>query len=305
MAIERIHNGMGVFSIASPDGVVRADVVPALGGIVSSLRLDGDRECLFRHDGFWDPASQETRGGLPLLFPICGRLLKNGTPGLYHVGKRPYILPIHGFAMRRSWTVADASRPDTLRLSLADSEESRKIYPFAFELELLYFVSAAGFSCRLSVRNAGNSPMPYYAGFHPYFLVPPIGNGAEAGVFEARPRARHLYNESKSDLVGSAPPPSFPMSIADDQINGLLLEMGEDNETEIRFSDGLSIRQTASALFRFRQFHAVPGQPFFCDEPWMAPPGSMNRPGAARVLAPGQSETGAILISTRRINRTL
>ena len=300
MTPESMHDGFRVFSIASPDGSARADVVPELGGIVSSLRLGDHRECLFRHDGFWDPSSRETRGGIPLLFPICGRLLKNGTPGLYQVGHRPCVLPIHGFAMRRPWKVADASRPDALRLRLADSEETRAIYPFAFELELFYSVSSEGLRCRLAVRNAGEDPMPYYAGFHPYFLTPPPGGGKEQTVFEARARGRFQYNDSKTDVVGSAPPPAFPVSVSDERVNGLLLDMDEANETQIRFPDGFGIRQSASPLFRFRQFYTLPDQPFFCDEPWMAPPGSLNRPGASRVLAPGQTETGEILVSAAR-----
>ena len=297
MAPESIQNGIRVFTIASPDGAARADVVPELGGIVSSLRLGDGRERLFRHGGFWDPASTETRGGIPPLFPICGRLLANGTPGLYRVGGRPYRLPIHGFAMRRPWEVADISRSDALRLRLADSEETRAIYPFAFDLELIYSVSVEGLSCRLTVRNAGAVPLPYYAGFHPYFLTPPPGGGKEQTVFEARPRMRHVYDETKTDVVGSAPPPVFPISIADESVNGLLLEMGADNETMIRFPDGFGIRQTASPLFRHRQFYTLPDQPFFCDEPWMAPPGSLNRPGAARVLPAGQSESSDVRIS--------
>ena len=300
MAHANIQNGIGVFSIASPDGGARADVVPELGGIVSSLRLDGGRECLFRHDGFWDPAAPETRGGIPPLFPICGRLLASGTPGLYRVGDRPYRLPIHGFAMRLPWEVADASRPDALRLRLADSDETRAIYPFAFELELLYSVSAEGLSCRLTVRNAGAVPLPYYAGFHPYFRTPPPGGGKEPSAFEARPRARHVYDETKTGLVGSAPPPVFPMSIADESVNGLLLEMGADNETRIRFPDGFGIRQTASPAFRYRQFYTLPDQPFFCDEPWMAPPGSLNRPGAARMLPSGQAESADVRIAAAK-----
>ena len=202
--------------------------------------------------------------------------------------------------MRRPWEVADASRPDALRLRLADSEETRAIYPFAFELELFYSVSSEGLRCRLAVRNAGEEPMPYYAGFHPYFLTPPPGGGKEQTVFEARARGRFQYNDSKTDVVGSAPPPAFPVSVSDERVNGLLLDMDEANETQIRFPDGFGIRQSASPLFRFRQFYTLPDQPFFCDEPWMAPPGSLNRPGASRVLAPGQTETGEILVSAAR-----
>jgi len=299
MAQESIIHGSRVFSIASPDGAVRADIVPALGGIVASLRLGG-RECLFQYPWFWDPRTEELRGGIPPLFPVCGRLLKEDVRGLYHVEGRPFVLPIHGFSMRFPWEVSDASRPDALRLRLVDSEKSRSMFPFAFELDLLYSASAEGLSCRLAVRNVGGDPMPFYAGFHPYFLTPPPGAGKEQTLFAAHPRNRHLYNATKTDLVGSAPPPAFPMPVSDVDVNELLLEMGDDRRTTLRFPDGFVLRQDASPRLRFRQFYTLPDHPFFCDEPWMAPPGSMNRPGAAHVLLPGKSETCEILLSAGR-----
>ncbi|MGD9611338.1 MAG: aldose epimerase [Kiritimatiellia bacterium] len=300
MATERIHAGCRVFSIVSPGGETRADVVPELGGLVSALRLGGLAEALFRYPWFWDRHTEELRGGLPPLFPVCGRLLQDGVRGQYRVGDTPYVLPIHGFSMRHPWDVVDAARPDALRLRLTDNVATRAIYPFAFELDLLYSVSAAGLSCRLAVRNAGSAPMPYYAGFHPYFLTPPPGAGKEQTLFAARPVNRHLYNAAKTDLVADTRPPAFPMPIAAVDVNELLLELGDDRDTTLRFPDGVVLRQSASPLFRFRQFYTLPDQPFFCDEPWMAPPGSLNRPGAARVLAPGQTEAGEILVSARR-----
>ena len=300
MAQEHVQEGCRVFSIVSSDGATRAEIVPELGGIVASLRLDGLAEALFRYPWFWDRATEELRGGLPPLFPVCGRLLQDGVRGQYRVGDRPYVLPIHGFAMRHPWEVVDAARPDALRLRLTDNAATRAIYPFAFELDLLYSVSAAGLSCRLAVRNAGNAPMPYYAGFHPYFLTPPPGAGKEQTLFAARPVNRHLYNSTKTEIVADTRPPEFPMSIADVDVNELLLELGDDRDTTLRFPDGVVLRQSASPAFRFRQFYTLPDQPFFCDEPWQAPPGSLNRPGAARVLAPGQTETGEVLVSAAR-----
>lgn len=297
MAHEQIQHGIPVFTIAAGAGEVRAEIVPALGGIVSSLRF-GPREVLFRHPWFWDADPPELRGGIPPQFPVCGRLMKDGVRGLYHVDGRPYVLPIHGFALRHPWAVADAARPDALRLRLADSAETRAIYPFAFELELLYSVSAAGLHCGLTVRNTGKSPLPYYAGFHPYFLTPPPGAGKEQTLFAARPRTRHLYNPTKTDLVATTRPPEFPMPVVGVDVNELLLELDADRDTTLRLPDGFKLRQSASPLFRFRQFYTLPDQPFFCDEPWMAPPGSLNRPGAARVLAPGQAETGEVLVAT-------
>ena len=302
MAQESNCNGIRLFSLVSTDGRTRADIVPELGGIVSSLLLPGPdgkpRECLFRYPWFWDPRTPELRGGIPPLFPVCGRLLKNGVRGLYHVGARPFVLPIHGFSMRLPWEVVDAGRPDALRLRLADSEPTRAMYPFAFELELDYVATPEGLSCGLTVRNRGDEPMPHYAGFHPYFATPPPGAGKERTLFAAQPRARHLYNAAKTEVVGAAPIPVFPMRVADVDVNELLLEVAAPGVTRLIAPDGFEIRQTASDLFRYRQFYTLPDEPFFCDEPWMAPPGSLNRPGAARVLPPGQSESGTIWIAS-------
>ena len=301
MAPDGNPTGIRVFSLASADGQTRADIAPELGGIVSSLILPGPdgrpRECLYRHVWFWEPDTPHTRGGIPLLFPICGRLLKNETPGLYHVDGKPFILPIHGFAMRLPWAVAAADAPDSLRLRLRDSAATRGQYPFAFELELFFHVSAAGFLCRLTVHNPGARPLPYAAGFHPYFATPPPGAGKEQTLFEVHSRARSVYNETRTDVVGSAPPPAFPRSIAGADVNALLLDVGARGDSRLLFPGGHALRQTASALFRHRQFYTLPGEPFFCDEPWMAPAGALNRPGGARLLPPGESESAEIRIA--------
>jgi galactose mutarotase-like enzyme len=209
-------------------------------------------------------------------------------------------LPIHGFAMRLPWEVVAAARPDALRLRLGDSVQTRAAYPFPFELDLSFAVSADGFSVRLTVTNTGPEPMPYYAGFHPFFLTPPPGAGKEQTRFEAHPQMRHFYNDAKTEVVGSAPPPSFPRSIADPDVNELLLDVGPRGDSRLAAPDGFEIRQTASGLFRYRQFFTLPDEPFFCDEPWMAPPGSLNRAGAARLLPPGQSEAAELRIASAR-----
>ena len=298
MASCRLQHGFRTYVLVSSDGRTRAEIVPELGGIVSSLTLPGPagpRECLFRQPWFWDSATEETRGGIPLLFPVCGRLEKDGESDAYAIDCRRFRLPIHGFAMRMPWSVAEDSAADTLRLRIEDSEATRRQYPFSFRLELRFTAANAGLCCALTVANAGDRPMPYYAGFHPYFATPPGGGKAQTR-YRASARARLLYNDAKTHVVGFAAPPDFPLSAAAD-VNALLLETAEDNATVLRFPDGFAIRTGASALFRYRQLYTLPDQPFFCDEPWMAPPGSFRRAGAARILSPGQSESAELHIA--------
>ena len=302
MARKALQFGIETFTLESSDGRVRASVVPALGATVSSLVMPGSgsapRECLHRRPWFWDRSTGETRGGIPPLFPICGRLLDgDGVPGRYRVGGIPFSLPIHGFAMRMPWRVVDSAKPDALRLALASTFETRAAYPFSFELELVFRVAPHGFSCSLVVANVGTEPLPYAAGFHPYFATPPPGAGKELTRFEADATARHHYDETKTAIVCSGPPPAFPMSVADPDVNGLLLDAAPSGGSRIVFPDSTEIHVHASPLFRNRQFFTLPDQPFFCDEPWMSPPNSLNLPGSARLLLPDHAETSTLRIS--------
>lgn len=291
------------YTLAAADAPTRADIVPELGGIVASLRLPDaagtPRECLFQYPWFRDPHTAELRGGIPPLFPVCGRLLRDGIPGRYEINGRACVLPIHGFAMRVPWTVADAARPDAIRLRLTDTAETQAMYPFPFELLLDYSVSAAGFCSCLTIRNTGPEPMPFYAGFHPYFLTPPPGAGKEQTRFAAVPRIRHLYNSTKTDLVATAPVPAFPMSVAAVDVNELLLDVGDRGETRLIWPDGFTVVQSASPNLPYRQFYTLPDHPFFCDEPWMAPPGTLNHLDRAPVLPPRATQTCTVRIAAR------
>ena len=83
--------------LTTPDGGTVAEIVPELGGIVSSLRLaesgGAPREILYRHPWFWSRETDELRGGIPPLFPICGRLLRDGDWVDVGPGSVAYIPP--------------------------------------------------------------------------------------------------------------------------------------------------------------------------------------------------------------------
>jgi galactose mutarotase-like enzyme len=296
------HFGFSVHSLVSPDGRSRADVVPQLGGTVSSLRLPGvdgqPRECLHQCGWFWRPATDLTRGGIPVLFPICGWLSGEGERGLYHARGKPCRLPIHGIAMRMPWRVVeDDSPPWELRLALEDTRHSLNLFPYSFRLALHLRLFDGGLRIELTTTNPGDVPFPYYAGFHPYFQTPAPGAEKDHVLFDVDAVARHAYNGTRTDVESVVPPPEFPRPIVGGDVNGLLLEMGPTGGTRLVFPDGFELRQTASAAFRFRQFYTEPNEPFFCDEPWMAPPGTLHHPPPERILHPRTSETASIEIA--------
>ena len=106
-------------------------IVPERGGLVSSWRCGG-RELLYLDaERFADPALS-VRGGIPVLFPICGNLPDDRLTlpqGSFH-------LPQHGFARDRPWQLQELPAGDGIVLVLEDSAETRTQFPFAFRLEL-------------------------------------------------------------------------------------------------------------------------------------------------------------------------
>ena len=64
-------------------------IVPERGGLVTGWRSGGQEWLYFDAERYADP-TKSTRGGIPVLFPICGGLA--GSP-----------LPQHGFARDLPW----------------------------------------------------------------------------------------------------------------------------------------------------------------------------------------------------------
>ena len=118
----------------------------------------------------------------PVLFPTVGRL-RDDT--LRHDGKS-YALGQHGFARdsQFEWTERSADRA---ALRLCDSAETRRSFPFAFRLELIYAVADDVLTVTTRVTNPGDGPLPCGVGAHPAFrwpLVTGISKDDHVVIFE-------------------------------------------------------------------------------------------------------------------------
>lgn len=307
MASKKTQNGFEVWTIASPDGKARMSFVPEKGGIGSSLTLpgpNGPRELLYRHDFFWDAgAVQHIPGGWPFLFPVCGRLERNGQAETWLFDGRTYKLPSHGFGPRMPWQVSTTDNPSELVLQLSDTEATRKAYPFRFTVRLAYRMENNALVCEQTYTNNGRQPMPYYAGFHPYFLTPEPGRGKADVRLDFKPVKAFKYNERLTDLAGEIEPPDLPLSIDNPALNEMLTRVGADKETRLILPDGLIIHMAAEGvgdpdLFPYVQLYSMKDRPFFCVEPWMAFPNALNTVRGVRWLAPDSSDQGLLKIWT-------
>jgi galactose mutarotase-like enzyme len=176
-------------------------------------------------------------------------------------------------------------------------------YPFHFEIKLKFIVHNGKWACHQIVKNTETEkPMPYYAGFHPYFLTPEMGMGKEKVVLNFHPIRRLKYNDTLTDIIGTQPVFKTPVIITDPDINEQLCVLGEDRLATLTFPNGDVLKTNVHgmqdpALFSYMQLYNIPEKPFFCVERWMSFPNALNTVSGVRWLNAGESEEAVFEIS--------
>src|SRR5690606_21406800 len=117
------------------------------------------RELIWQRDlTFWDKSS-------PVLFPFIGEL-KDGN---YRYDNETYQMPKHGFARNCVFEVV-RRMVEVISYLFPSNETSRLVYPFNFELYLLYNLHPNRLSRTYEIRNSGDSDVLFsiagHAAFH-------------------------------------------------------------------------------------------------------------------------------------------
>lgn len=279
-------------TLESSDGT-RAVIVPELGGTVASLYVptaSGPRDVLFRHPHFWDSHNPATRGGIPILFPVCGRLRSDEQLGRYTFDGRVYTLPLHGFAMRKPWRIR--SRTLTrLELMLESDADTRSGYPFAFSLRMCFEVGPAQILLEFEAYNDGDVSMPFSAGWHPYFLTPAAKAGKADVQVHLPIHASGRYDDTYTAIPSWDNPLPNPLSPMHPLFKEMLHRANGDTVT-IAWPDGFRLQLQATvddfAPVPFWQLHTDVDQPFICVEPWSSPPNALNTGESLINLQPGR-----------------
>ncbi|MBN2689890.1 MAG: aldose epimerase [Gammaproteobacteria bacterium] len=304
------NNGWDVYTIKSGDGKSTASFVPAKGGVCSSFIVTHnhkEQELLFLHDDFWKNEPYfDLHGGLPLLFPICGRLERNCHQGNYLYNGTLYNLTIHGFASYMPWQVASCL-DDKITLELVDNKDSAAHYPFKFKVLLEYQIRDNGLLCKQTYVNLGDEPLIYYAGFHPYFLTPNPNEGKEDVRLNFNAKKMLRYNDALTDIIGERQKFAVPVSITDPNINEQLAMVADDNTTTLTYPNDLVLSMRAwgesdTYMFPYLQIYTKADQPFICLEPWMGHPNGFNTACGYRIIESGKTDTAYLSISVGKVD---
>ena len=151
------------YSNAEYDSLIK--VVPERGGLITEWISEGSELLYFDLERFLDK-DKSVRGGIPILFPICGDLSES-----YLIGGNKHCLKQHGFARDLPWSIDLLEDKLGIRLKLSHTKDSLSCFPFFFTLLMDVYLKEQSLHISLKIYNQGQDCMPFSFGLHPYFKV--------------------------------------------------------------------------------------------------------------------------------------
>ena len=170
MQIKLVNKNQGIY-LFQLDENNYIKFCPERGGVITNWVSENNEILYFDEKRFMD-RTKSIRGGIPILFPICGNL--NISNSLF--GKKYLQLPQHGFARDLPWQYSLNKKEKSLCLVLQDSEITRKYYPFDFEVRIEVTLKINCLEFKIYIENKTNSEMPINFGLHPYFNISDFKN---------------------------------------------------------------------------------------------------------------------------------
>lgn len=229
------------------------------GAELISLKTNQNKEYIWEgNPDFWGKHS-------PILFPIVGTLKNNS----FEYNGMQYYLSRHGFARDMVFELIDAT-DNSATFSIQSSDETLKVYPFEFELQIIYTLDENNLSITYRVLNKGKSKMPFSIGAHPAFALPNKFENYGIAFEKEEPLEYYLLED---DLISNT---TKQLEVRDKKIN-LTYKLFEKDALIFKKlqSNSVTILENENPILRV-QFENFPSlgiwtkmnAPFLCIEPW-------------------------------------
>ncbi|MBR2293722.1 MAG: aldose 1-epimerase family protein [Clostridia bacterium] len=123
--------------------------------------------CCRETEYIWEGRAEVWGSSAPILFPICGGL-KNDC---YTLGGKTYTLQKHGYARFVDFEVESVTDTSAVLLHRSN-EETKKSFPFDYELRVRYSLEGDSLIVENFVRNLGEDTMYFNIGAHEGYYTP-------------------------------------------------------------------------------------------------------------------------------------
>lgn len=266
-------------------------VVPARGGIITEWVVNGqpvlylDRETLMN-------TSKNIRGGIPILFPICGPL----PDGQYRWENNIYHMKQHGLARNLSWEVTQVETGEgeaSLTLETASNPETKPAFPFDFRLVFTYILTGNSLVIKQRYHNTSDMEMPFYAGFHPYFFAPDR-KAVKLNIPAGTGNCRNLLNGTVEPFHGILNLEGVA------EANYVLDGLTANRVSFGNFGTGWEVILEFAGEFKYIVLWALEGKDFICVEPWMGDNDALNTGKGLYKLGPGRELETWISLTVHR-----
>ncbi len=241
---------------------------PERGGVITNW-VSENNEIIYLDEKRFLDRGKSIRGGIPILFPICGNL--NISNSLF--GKKYLQLPQHGFARDLPWQYSLNKKEKSLSLVLQDSEITKQYYPFDFEVRIEVTLKINCLEFKIHIENKTNSEMPINFGLHPYFNISDFKNLDFLDYpLNCQDQKRNILINTLEDLKNIH--------------NGIDLLMYSSGKSSFR--DNIFKRQVTlnhPYPFDLAVIWSNPPRQMICLEPWTSPRNSLVD-GLRKILIP-------------------
>ncbi len=210
----------------------------------------------------------------PVLFPICGGV-KDDKYVLY--GKE-YTLAKHGFARFETFSVEDKNDTECTFL-YTPTEETKKSYPFDYELRLIYKLCENSLSVSYKVTNKSDVDMYYTIGAHEGYLCE---DGIENYdiVFEQNETLGSYVLDGNLLTYDTIPVIEntniLPLKYDYFAVDALVFKDVKSNSVALKHRNSSRKITVDIKDFDVLLFWTKPGAKYICIEPWTSHPDNID-----------------------------
>ena len=142
----------------------RIRVVPERGGLITEWKID-DKEILYFDKDRFNQKTKSVRGGMPILFPICGEL----PDDKFFCKGDNFTMKQHGFARNLPWEIHLLKDKQGFNLRLCADSITYSNYPYSFQIDMEVRMILSTLDIKVNIQNTGTDILPFSFGLHPYF----------------------------------------------------------------------------------------------------------------------------------------
>ncbi|MEC9227811.1 MAG: aldose epimerase [Verrucomicrobiota bacterium] len=247
----------------------------------------------------------KVHGGNPILFPFSGRNFHKGKVGYWKDAKGVVrAMPKNGFATVGSF---EPVRIDESGFStrFKPDDIAQEAYPFNYKFTVRYVFEAVSFKVYLQLVNLGDEPIFWSAGHHFYFTLP-WHDGLERRDYRFERPAKKCFTQAPDgSLLPVDKGCDRNISFGDPAINERIYTRlkgstavfgpnGGEEDIGIHF---LEDSDTYSSWNAFVLSTESADSPFYCVQPWMSPPNSMEHGKGRHAVSAGNRATFGVEVA--------